>query len=101
MAGMEQIKLNSPACCLFTPQKSEPAIVEPLLEMPGKVPMPWAKPIRSACHHEGAFSEGGRLFSSTLLSFEEDLALDFLAWIFSIKLERIKRMAVIIKPMQT
>ena len=40
MAGIETMKENSPALLLGTPQNNAPEIVEPLLEIPGKVPMP-------------------------------------------------------------
>ena len=45
IAGIDAIKEYSPATCLFTPQERAPAIVEPLLEMPGKVPNPCARPM--------------------------------------------------------
>jgi hypothetical protein len=40
IAGIETMNENSPAAFLFTPEINAPAIVEPLLEIPGKVPKP-------------------------------------------------------------
>lgn len=57
IAGIETINENSPATSRLTPQKREPAIVEPLLEIPGKVPIPCASPITKDCFQDGDFKE--------------------------------------------
>ena len=57
IAGIETINENSPATSRLTPQKREPAIVEPLLEIPGKVPIPCAKPITKDSFQDGDFKE--------------------------------------------
>lgn len=85
IAGIETMKENSPATSRLTPQKSAPAIVEPLLEIPGNVPIPCANPIAKDCFQDGEFKDVS----------EEDECF------FSRSEEKIKSKAVTTNPAQT
>ena len=71
IAGMETINENSPARERFTPPKRAPAIVEPLREMPGKVPNPCIIPIIIDCLIEMPVNSLGP-FADCLFSIMEE-----------------------------
>lgn len=83
IAGIESKKENSPAVSLLIFAKREAEIVIPLLEIPGKVPSPWANPTKRPC------------FTDILLN-----SVEFSSFCsFSLTLlEKINKNAVIIKP---
>ena len=49
IAGMDNIKENAASFSLFTPAINPVAIVDPLLDIPGMIAIPWAIPINIEC----------------------------------------------------